>query len=182
MWTALIAIACVAGLVVAVLVGLYAAGRSGNGTIHETSIEIAAPCDQVWPWLVDSERVKQWVGGLKVIESLTPDKGLEVGARDRLEVEVNGQLFEIFSEVTLVDPGRLVEQRLSQEGALAWHEVARFSISSLGNDRALFTVTASYTYTTIAGIVMEPIIRVAARKKLAKDLEALKTLVERATR
>ena len=182
MMTMLIVVAVVAGLFVVVVGGLYIAGRRGNGAHHETSIEIAAPPDRVWPWLIDSERVKQWVGGLKAIESLTPDKGLEAGARDRLLIEVSGQQHEIFSEITLVEPGRVVEQRLWQSGALAWHEVARFTIQPLEEDRARFVVTACYTYTTLPGVIMEPIIRIAAGKKLKEDLARLKSLVEVAPR
>ena len=182
MKTMLFVLAIVVVLFVAVLVGLYIAGRRGNGVTHQTSIEIAAPAERVWPWLVDAERVKEWVGGLKTIESLTPDKGLEAGARDRLVVEVGGQQHELFSEVTRVEPGRVVEQRLWQGGAMAWHELARFTIEPLGDQRVRFVVTANYTYTTTLGVIMEPIIRVAATKKLKEDLARLKILVEAAPR
>ena len=174
----LVVFAVVVVLFVAVLVGLYIAGRRGNGVTHQTSVEIAAPAERVWPWLVDAERVKQWVGGLKTIESLTPDKGLEVGAKDRLVVEVGGQQHELFSEVTRVERERVVEQRLWQDGPMAWHEMARFTIEPMAEHRVRFVVTANYTYTTTLGVIMEPIIRVAATKKLNEDLARLKALVE----
>jgi uncharacterized protein YndB with AHSA1/START domain len=176
----LVVFAVIVVLFVAVLVGLYIAGRRGNGVTHQTSVEIAAPAERVWPWLVDAERVKQWVGGLKTIETLTPDKGLEVGAKDRLVVEVGGQQHELFSEVTRVESGRVVEQRLWQGGPMAWHELARFTIEPAGDQRVRFIVTANYTYTTTLGVIMEPIIRIAAARKLTEDLARLKTLVESA--
>ena len=182
MQTVFIVLASLAGLLALAVGGLYVAGRLGNGATHETSIEIAAPPGRVWRFLVDPERVKSWVGGLKTIESLTPDKGLEIGARDRLLVEVGGKEHEIFSEVTQVETGRMVEQQLSQAGPLAWQEVARFTIEPIGENRVRFVVTASYTYTSFPGIVMEPVIRIAARKKLAEDLARLKGLVEGAGR
>ena len=181
MHTVFIVLASIAGLFAAVISGLYLAGRSGNGALHETSIEIDAPPDRVWPWLVEPERVKGWVSGLKTVESLTPEKGLEAGARDRLVVEVHGEENELFSEVTQVEPLRALEQRVWQTGALAWHEVARFTIEPLGDGRVRFVVTARYTYTTFPGVVLEPIIRVAAGKKLTEDLARLKALVEGAT-
>lgn len=182
MQVVLIIVASVVGGLAAVVGGLYFAGRVGNGATREASIEIAAAPEGVWRWLVEPERVKQWVGGLTTIESLTPDKGLEVGARDRLVVELHGSEHELFTEVTQVEPGRALEQRLWQSGPLAWHEVARFAVQGLGEGRARFTVTASYTYTTFLGVVMLPIIRVAAAQKLAEDLSRLRGLVEGAPR
>jgi len=178
MQTVFIVLGCIAGFVVLVVGGLYVAGRRGNGAAHETSVEIATTAARVWPFLIEPDRVKQWVGGLETVESLTPEKGVEVGARDRLVVRVNGEAHELFAELTHVEEGVSIAQHLTQSGPMAWHEDARFTIVPVDEQRVRFVVNASYTYTTLLGTILEPLIRIAATKKLNEDLAKLKALAE----
>ena len=77
------------------------------------------------------------------------------------------------------EPGRAIEQRLTQDGALAWTEDVRFHVEDVGaGARSRFVVTARVNYTTTLGTIMAPLIAIVAQQKLDGDLARLKSLAE----
>lgn len=166
----------VAAIPVLVVVGLLLAGLRANRANH-AEIVIRAPAAEVWRHLEDPALVKGWVGGLVEIESLTHSTTAEVGARDRLIVEVNGQRNELFSVITAVERGRHIAQRVTAEKGLPFTEDMSFTLVDEGQSTR-FVIDATWQYTTWAGRLLEPVIAKMAQKKVEEDLVRLKANVE----
>ncbi len=102
----------VIGVIIAVvLIGvivLLVLGRRDDAGRNTAAIQIDRPPAQVFPWITEPDRLKQWIGGLVESTPLTDD-GLEVGARSREVIAMGNERYEM--ETTIVDlepPVRLV--------------------------------------------------------------------------
>ena len=80
----------------------------------EHRIEIEAPRERVFAWLVEPELMLRWIGGLREFHPLDPEPG--VGARSRQVVDVAGRRMDVESRITAFEPGRLVAAELDGKG------------------------------------------------------------------
>src|SRR4051794_31674536 len=87
----------------------------------ESTITIARAPAEVFPWLVDPDKVPRWMSGLEVYEPLDPGP-LRVGSRIRQELEVSGQQLRFELEVTRLDAPHDAELRFEGSGFKAANE------------------------------------------------------------
>src|SRR5262245_10918619 len=80
----------------------------------EHTVEIQAPRERVFAWLVEPELMLRWIGGLR--EFHPRDPGPAVGARSRQVVEVAGRRMDVESRITAFEPQRLVAAELDGKG------------------------------------------------------------------
>src|SRR5882724_5260064 len=72
-WLKWIGIVLAALLILPVVTLLILGLRKDAGHLHE-SIEIAASPQQLWPWLEDGDKLKQWVGWLVEVQVSGPSQ------------------------------------------------------------------------------------------------------------
>ena len=167
----------IAGLLVLCVAVLFFAGmRADAGHLH-TAVEVAASPEQVWPWLNDADKLKQWVSWLVEVRgsvARTGDKRTLV-MRDENN---GGQLMEI--ESTAADyspPSHLRMSLLTKEGFAGEQN---YRVTDLGNGRSRIEIDSSYRFDMWFARLMEPLITKAAQHKMVGDSVQLKRLIDSA--
>ncbi|HTE60684.1 MAG TPA: SRPBCC family protein, partial [Solirubrobacteraceae bacterium] len=87
----------------------------------ESTVTIGKPPAEVFPWLLDADKVPKWMSGLQAYEPLEPGP-LHVGSRIRQELTVSGQHLSFELEVTELDPPRRTVLRFEGSGFKAANE------------------------------------------------------------
>lgn len=163
----------VAALIVIGVVVLLALGKREEAGRNTATIQIERPPAQVFPWVTEPDRLKQWIGGLVESTPLT-DEGLKVGARSREVVVVGNGRHEMETAVTdLEAPSRLVLE-IKSEGLKV---DARYDLVESGGGTFLSYACISRYEQPLARL-MEPLVTREAQKKIETDLAHLKGLVE----
>lgn len=179
-WIA-IALSGLLGLVALAVVLLALLGlRSGAGKVSG-AVEIGSPPAEVWPWIVDSERLTEWVGWLTEVHELTP--GVEgVGARRRwvmIDPTMNNRRVEIEGEVVRYEPGRASVMHLDSPGMFTGS--GSYVLVDLGDGRTRVEYESEFRMSTRVARLFEPLVTPQARKKALDDLERLKERIEAAS-
>ena len=163
-------------LIIIGMIVLLAMGQRANaGRIH-VSADIGAAPAQLWPWLNEGEKLKQWVSWLVEVRGWDhPGVG-----SSRVWVMKNenqgGQLVEVLGKcVEYTPPARLTVQ-LSSAGTFEGQQAYR--LEDLGNGRTRLEVNGNYHFSFWFIRLMEPLITSAAEKKLVADVAHLKSLLE----
>lgn len=170
----------VVGLVVLALAVLAAMSlRPGAGRVAG-QVEIDRPPAEVWPWIVEGERLREWVGWLTEVHDLTP--GIQgLGARYRwvmIDPTMNNQRVEIEGEVIGWEPGRLSHTTLDSPGMFegeGWYEL----IPS-GDGRTRVEYVSQFRMRPWFWRLLEPVVTPQASKKALDDLARLKERIEAA--
>jgi uncharacterized protein YndB with AHSA1/START domain len=156
------------GFVVLLLLGQ----RPGAGR-NEASIVIARPASSIFPWLTQPEKLEQWIEGLDESMPLTAG-GTRVGSRSRDVIIEGGQRYEMETEVTALEPNRLVANRITSAG---FDVDGRYELAEQdGTTRVTYTGVARYKMWLAK--LMEPVVTPAAQKALEKNMAKLKSQVE----
>jgi carbon monoxide dehydrogenase subunit G len=139
----------------------------------ESTVTIAKPPAEVFPWLVDADKVPQWMSGLQVYEPMEPGP-LHPGSRIRQELLVSGQHLRFELEVTeLAAPHRAV-LRFEGSGFRAANE---YSVSEAPGGAAVTWVIAGDT-TSFKAKLIAPMVQGKLQEKLDGDLARLRALLE----
>ena len=138
----------------------------------EHTIEIGAPRERVFAWLVEPELMLRWIGGLREFHPLDPEP--RVGARSRQVVEVAGRRMGVESRITSFEPERLVAAELVGKG---FHVDTRHELEVDG-DGTLVRAEAHTRLSGLAGRLLGGVVERGAQRKLEGDLARLKQLVE----
>ncbi len=166
----------VALLIIAVAV-LFALGHRANaGQIH-VSTEINASAEQLWPWLNDSDKVKQWVSWLAEVRQDRPTTG--VGTKQiwvMHDANNGGKPMEIEGTYTEYLPPTRLTVQVSSAGSFDGQQT--YSVQNLGAGRTRLNIDGRYHYSQWFAELLEPLITPAAEKKLVEDVARLKSLVE----
>ena len=89
-------------------------GLSPDAERNQLEIELNRPPAQVFPWLVEGSKLKQWVTGLTAVTQLTPGPE-QIGTKMRYTVVDNGQKANIDLTITGFEPNKL--------SAYAWKQM-----------------------------------------------------------
>jgi len=166
-------LAALAGLLLLAVVTIYAMGhRSGAGHIH-ASAEIQATPGQLWPWINDGDRLKQWVSWLVEVKSDGSKRTLVMKDENN-----GGMLMQIDGAITESMPPRKLALKLSAMGEFEGDQ--SYQLTDLGNGRTRIEVNNSYHLNNAFANFMEPLITTAAQKKMDSDVASLKRAVEAA--
>lgn len=172
----LLGIAALACLVLLVL------GHRANAGRTSVSADINASPGQVWQWLEDPGKLKQWISW--VVEVRTPDgpSASSVGAKRVfvMKDENNGgMLMEVQGVYTKYQPPTEMDLAMSTPGAFEGAEI--YKLTDLGSGRTHLQISGQYRYTVWMAQLFEPLITPAAQKKMNDDTARLKSLVEAET-
>jgi len=176
-WVKTIA-AILAGIVLVAIGGLWIASLSSNAGHFESVIEIGRPAAEVWPWITEPDKLKQWVSWLTEARKLTPEP-FHPGSRAVWIMEdpsVGNRRVEIDSEVISVVPNESLNMRIASSGMFSG--TAAYTLTSLPGGGTRLQNAGSYRYEMWYSRLLEPLVRPEARKKMNADLLHLKMLVE----
>jgi uncharacterized protein YndB with AHSA1/START domain len=159
-------------------VTLLALGMRADSNRLQTSRKINRPPDAVWPYLYEPDKLKQWVTWLKDVQR-APGEPV-VGAKSVWTMEDannGGQLMNIDSTVTEVEPHRRLKVALSVPGA--FHGTAEYKLTDLGNGTTLLEIDSRYNFDIWFARLMSPLVMMEAGKKTQDDGERLRAAVEK---
>jgi uncharacterized protein YndB with AHSA1/START domain len=163
-------------ILLAVAVLFIMGHRTNAGRIH-ASAELNGLPDQVWPWLNEGEKLKQWVSWL--VEVRGWESGAGVGAKRvwvMRDENNGGALMEIEGKCSEYAPPARLTVQLSSGGVFDGQQAYR--LTDIGNGRTRLEVDSSYHFSPWLARLMEPVITPAAEKKMVGDVARLKSLME----
>jgi uncharacterized protein YndB with AHSA1/START domain len=157
---------------------LLVLGHRTNAGRTSVSADINAPPAQVWQWLDEPGKLKQWISWLVEVRAPNPPAS-GVGAKRVLVMkdENNGGMpMEVEGVYTRYQPPTEMDLAMSNPGAFEGTETYR--LTDLGNGRTHFEADGRFHYTMWMAQLFEPLITPAAQKKMDADVSRLKSLVE----
>ena len=139
----------------------------------ESTTTIARPPAEVFPWLIDPEKVRQWMTGLEVYQPLEPGP-LGIGSRIRQELVVSGQHLKFELQVTRLEPPSAAELRFEGSGFKAVNE---YAITPHDGDGSAVTWVISGDTTSFKAKLLAPMVQAKLEEKLDTDLVRLRSLL-----
>jgi carbon monoxide dehydrogenase subunit G len=133
---------------------------------------VARPPAEVFPWLVDADKVGQWMGGLRAYEPLTPGP-LAVGSRIRQELDVSGQSLGWELEVTRLDPPDAATLAFAGSGFKARNEYT--VADGAGGSEVTWVIQGDTT--SFKAKLIAPMVQAKLQEKLDADLARLRALL-----
>jgi uncharacterized protein YndB with AHSA1/START domain len=178
-WVAII-LGSTVGLLLLAVIGLWIAGHRKDAGKLDTSVDIQRPAAEVWPWLTEPEKQKQWVSWLVEARDLTPPP-IKVGSRKAwvmVDPNMNNRRLKINTVVTAVVPERELSLQIDSQGMFTSH--GTYTLTALPGGGTRLRTAAEYSYPHWFARLMEPLVAPQARKKMNSDMAQLKHLVETA--
>jgi uncharacterized protein YndB with AHSA1/START domain len=131
------------------------------------TVELPRPPAEVFPWLLEADKVPQWTSHLKTYE---PRSAVGPGARIRQVLEVSGRTIDVELEVTAYTPPGAAETRFSTNGI---DVVNGYALEPNGAGSRL-TQTIEAKPTSLGARMLVPIVQPRLEQKLSEDLERLR--------
>ena len=148
-------------------------GLRGNAGVIESEVEIRRPAAAIYPYLVEPDSLKRWVGGL-VSDSVLTDGGLRVGRRSTQVMESRGGNIVLDCLVTGFERDHRLDMLISHP-MISMHQ-RLYLVESGGATRVHYS--GKVHYRGLLGRLLEPITTPGARTKIAGDMATLKRVVE----
>jgi len=139
----------------------------------ESTVTIGKGSDEVFPWLVEADKVPQWMTGLERYEPVEPGP-LRVGSRIRQELVVSGQRLAFDLEVTELAPPQRAVLRFEGSGFKAANEYGLAAAD--GGTRVTWVVSGDTT--SFKAKLIAPMVQAKLQEKLDGDLVRLRALLE----
>jgi carbon monoxide dehydrogenase subunit G len=139
-------------------------------TAFSRTLTVARPPAEVFPWLLEAERVPRWSSG---VESYEPSGPLAAGARVRQRLEVSGQRIDVDMEIVRYDPPREAETRFSTNGI---DVVNVYVLAAEGTGTRLTQSLEAHARGLTARLLL-PAVQPRLERKLSEDLERLRALL-----
>jgi uncharacterized protein YndB with AHSA1/START domain len=131
------------------------------------SVEIGLPPADVFPWLLEEDKVPQWTGHLTRYEQLG---ALGTGARVRQVLEISGRTIDVELEVTTYEPPTGAQTRFSTNGI---EVVSSYALEAAGAGTRL-TQTVEAKPSGFTARMLVPVLQPRLEEKLTQDLESLR--------
>jgi uncharacterized protein YndB with AHSA1/START domain len=157
------------------IAGLAVRGRRADAGRTTASIDIDRPPAEVFPWLVDTSKRKQWLPDVADATDLT-EGGPRLGARSRLVIVQGSQRTHVDVELTAFEPPRRVAGRITSE---AFEQEVVYELEAVGS-RTRVHHTGHSTYRAWLARLLEPLFTKAVQKRSEEGLVRLKAVAEAA--
>jgi carbon monoxide dehydrogenase subunit G len=132
-------------------------------------VEIPRPPAEVFPWLLEEDKVPRWTGHLERYDRL--DSGpLGAGAKVRQVLDVSGRRIDVTLEVTGYQPPSGAQTRFSTNGI---DVVNSYALEAVGAGTRL-TQSIEAKPNGLAARLLVPVIQPRLEQKLTEDLERLR--------
>ena len=133
------------------------------------SIHVSPPPEEVFPWLLEEDKVPQWSGDLQRYEVIGT---LGSGAHILQTLDLAGGL-KVDMEVTRYDPPSAAETRFESNGIKV---VNTYALEPNGAGTKV-TQTFDAKASGITGRMLIPVVQSRLEQKLTKDLEKLREVL-----
>ena len=134
------------------------------------SVEIPRPPADVFPWLLDEDKVPRWTGHLERYERL--DGGpLGHGSKVRQVLEVSGRTIDVTLEITGYEPPSGAQTRFSTNGIQV---VSSYALEAAGAGTRL-TQSLEAKPSGLTARMLVPVVQPRLEQKLTEDLERLRS-------
>jgi uncharacterized protein YndB with AHSA1/START domain len=132
-------------------------------------VEIPRPPVDVFPWLLEEDKVPQWTGHLTRYERVDGGE-LGTGSRVRQVLEVSGRTIDVELEVTAYQPPSGAQTRFSTNGI---EVVSSYALEAAGAGTRL-TQTVEAKPGGLTARLLVPVLQPRLEEKLTQDLERLR--------
>jgi uncharacterized protein YndB with AHSA1/START domain len=132
------------------------------------TVEIPKPPAEVFPWLLEEDKVPQWTGHLQRYEQL--DGSLRTGSRVRQVLEVSGRTIDVEMEVTAYEPPSGAQTSFSTNGI---EVVSSYALEAAGAGTRL-TQSIEAKPSGFTARMLVPVVQPRLEEKLTQDLERLR--------
>jgi carbon monoxide dehydrogenase subunit G len=133
------------------------------------TVAIPRPPAEVFPWLLEEDKVPRWTGNLESYSRL--DGGaLGRGSRVRQVLVVSGRRIDVELEITSYDPPNGAETRFSTNGI----EVINAYRLEAAGDGTRLTQSVDAKPSGLTARMLVPVIQPRLEEKLTQDLERLR--------
>jgi carbon monoxide dehydrogenase subunit G len=139
----------------------------------ESAVTIGKPPADVFPWLLEADKVPQWMSGLQVYEPLEPGP-LHAGSRIRQELTVSGQHLRFELMIAELDAPRRAVLRFEGSGFKAANE---YAVTEAAGGSAVTWVISGDT-TSFKAKLIAPMVQAKLQEKLDGDLARLRSVLE----
>jgi hypothetical protein len=136
------------------------------------TISLPTAPGEVFPWLLDEDKVPQWTTRLEAYEVLG-DGPLGKGARIRQVLTVSGQRLDLVLEITRFDPPGFAESRFSTNGL---DVVTTYALRESGPGTEL-TQSLEGKASGFKARLLLPVVQPKLEEKLKEDLGRLRALL-----
>lgn len=133
------------------------------------TVQIARPLAEVFPWLLEEDRVPRWTSHLEAYERLG-DGPLGPGARVRQVLDVSGRRIDVELEVVRYDEPRTAETRFSTNGI---DVVNGYALEPAGAGTRL-TQTVEAKARSLGARMLVPVLQPRLEQKVREDLGRLR--------
>jgi carbon monoxide dehydrogenase subunit G len=138
----------------------------------ESTVNVARSPAEVFPWLLDADKVPRWMTGLEAYEPLEPGP-LQVGSRIRQELSVSSHQLRFELRVAELEAPRRAVLRFEGSGFKAANEYA-LREAGAGTD---VTWVISGDTTSFKTRLIAPMVQAKLQEKLDTDLARLRALL-----
>lgn len=160
-------------LAVVVLVGLGFRPGAGETTV---TVEVNKPPAEVWQWLEDKDKFKQWVSWTVDVKDEGP---AGVGGKRRVTMRDPNMDNELVTIDTVTTAYRHPTHiRVEMSSPMGFQGYITYDLEDLGG-RTRLTQFGHFTYSIWWAQLLEPLVTPSAKKKDEEDLATLKRLAEK---
>jgi carbon monoxide dehydrogenase subunit G len=135
------------------------------------SIEVPKPPAEVFPWLLEQDKVPQWTGDLSSYEQLGP---LGPGSKVRQVLNFSGSHVTLDVDVTRYEAPSMAETRFSTNGVDVTNT---YTVEPNGGGGSRVTQAVDASATSFTARMVIPVVQGRLEKKLSDDLERLRGLL-----
>jgi carbon monoxide dehydrogenase subunit G len=135
-------------------------------------IDVATPPDEVFAWLYEPDKVRQWTSGLEAYE-VQGGGAIGAGTKIRETLEVSGSRRSFEEEIVAYDPPSAAASRFSLEG-IAVESSFRVTPNGAGSH---ISRTVKAKAEKLSARFLLPIVQPHLERKLQSDFEALRALL-----
>jgi uncharacterized protein YndB with AHSA1/START domain len=167
-------------LLIVPLVTLLVLGHRANAGRTSASAEINASPVELWTWIDDADKLKQWVSWLVDVQYPDPQRPHGAGSTRILVMKdenSGGMLMRIAGKCSEYAPPSHMTVHLSDPDGMFDGEQA-YQLTDLGNGRTRLEIHGRFHFSQWFANFMEPVITPQAEKKMVGDVARLKLLVE----
>jgi carbon monoxide dehydrogenase subunit G len=133
------------------------------------TVEIARPPADVFPWLLEEDKVPRWTGHLERYERIG-DGPLGRGAKLRQVLDISGRTIDVTLEVTAYEPPSGAQTSFSTNGI---EVVSSYALEAAGPGTRL-TQSVEAKPSGLTARMLVPVIQPRLEQKLTEDLERLR--------
>ena len=134
------------------------------------TVALPKPPEEVFPWLLEEDKVPRWTGGLETYEQRGP---LAPGSHVRQVLTVSGQRIDVDMEITRYEPPRAAETRFSVSGV---DVVTAYELAPSPQGCKL-TQTLEGKAGGFKARLLVPVVQPRLERKLTEDLERLRAVL-----